>query len=104
MFAVIETGGKQYKVEPATLLKVEKIEGNKGDQITLDKVLVLENKGNLKVGTPYVSGAEVKALIVDQGKGKKVTVFKYKPKKRIRVKTGHRQMYTTLKIQDITAG
>jgi large subunit ribosomal protein L21 len=104
MFAVVETGGKQYKVEPESLIRVEKLEGEKGDLVTMKNVLAVENKGEMKVGNPYVKGATVKAEIVNQGKGKKVVIFKYKPKKRIRVKTGHRQHFTTLRVKEILAG
>jgi large subunit ribosomal protein L21 len=104
MFAVIETGGKQYKVEPESVIRVEKLEGEKGDEITMENILAVENKGEMKVGSPYVKNAKVKAEIVSQGKGKKIVVFKYKPKKRIRVKTGHRQHYTTLRVKEIIAG
>ena len=104
MFAVIETGGKQYKVEPESVIRVEKLEGEKGDEITMENILALESKGEMKVGSPYVKDARVKAEIVSQGKGKKIVVFKYKPKKRIRVKSGHRQPYTTLKVKEIIAG
>jgi large subunit ribosomal protein L21 len=104
MFAVVETGGKQYKVEPESVIRVEKLEGEKGDEITMENILAVESKGEMKVGNPYVKNARVKAEIVNQGKGKKIVVFKYKPKKRIRVKTGHRQHYTTLRVKEIIAG
>ena len=101
MYAVVETGGKQYKVEPNTLFKVEKLEGEKGDNIDLSKVLLVEKDGDLKVGKPYLDGAVVKTEIQRQEKGKKIVVFRYKPKKRVRVKTGHRQKYTLLKVKEI---
>ena len=103
MYAILETGGKQYKVEPETIFKVEKLEGKKGDEVIITKVLAMEKMGKLKVGDPYISGAVVKAEIQEQGKGKKITVFKYKPKKRIRVKSGHRQSYTKLIVKEIVA-
>lgn len=101
VYAVVETGGKQYKVEPESIIKVEKLEGNKGDLVTLTKVLALGKEGDIQVGTPYVKDAKVKAEIKDQVKGDKLTVFKYKPKKRVRVKNGHRQQYTLLKVKEI---
>lgn len=104
MFAIVETGGKQYKVKPEDQFKVEKLEGKKGDEVLLTNVLAVEKMGELKVGNPYVSGAVVRAVIDEQGKDKKVTVFKYKPKKRVRVKSGHRQRYTKLRVKEITTG
>lgn len=101
MFAIVETGGKQYKVEPDSVIKVEKLEGKEGEEIILTKVLAVEKMGELKTGTPYLSGASVKAQILTTDLDKKLTVFQYKPKKRIRVKNGHRQPYTMLKVKSI---
>ncbi len=101
MFAIVETGGKQYKVEPNTVFKVEKLKGKKGDEVLLTKVLAVEKRGELRVGKPYVSGAVVKAEVLEQGKDKKIIVFKYRPKKRIRKKTGHRQCYTKIRVKEI---
>lgn len=104
MYAIVETGGKQYRVEPDSVIKVEKVTGKPGDEVSLTKVLAVEKMGELKVGQPYVTGASVSAEIQGQGKNKKITVFRYKPKKRIRIKTGHRQPFTTLKVKNINAG
>ena len=103
MYAIVETGGKQYKVEPETIFEVEKLEGKKGDEVILTNVLLVEKMGEKRVGTPYIYNARIRAEILDQGKGKKITVFKYKPKKKYRVKSGHRQPFTKLKVKEIVA-
>lgn len=106
MWAVIETGGKQLRVKSGDLLKVEKIEGKVGANITFDSVLLLskdEEGKDLQIGKPYLEKAKVEAKIIEEGKEKKVTVFKYKPKKRYRVKKGHRQSYTKVEITNIEA-
>ncbi len=100
MYAVVETGGKQYKVESGQYVRVGKIEGDVGTKLTLDKV-VLTGGDKTTVGSPYVDGASVEAEIVRQGRTRKVMVFKYKPKKRYRIKKGHRQHFTVLKIGSI---
>lgn len=104
MFAVIETGGKQYLVRKGDSLKLEKLTGEPGATIAFGPVLLLseDQKGSkIALGQPEVKNAEVKAKIIESGKGKKVTVFKYKPKKRYRVKKGHRQQYTKVEITGI---
>ncbi|MCT4507423.1 MAG: 50S ribosomal protein L21 [Tepidibacter sp.] len=103
MYAVVETGGKQYKVSEGDVIFVEKLEANAGDVVTLDKVLVCSKDGNLVVGNPVVDGAKVEAKVLEQGKAKKVIVFKYKPKKDYRRKQGHRQPFTKLVIEKINA-
>ena len=103
MYAVVETGGKQYKVKSGDTLRVEKLEGDVGSEITLDKVLLAGEGGSVKTGAPYVSGASVSAKIVEQHRTRKVIVFKYKRRKGYRVKRGHRQHYTALRIGDIKA-
>ena len=103
MFAVIETGGKQYTVAPERTVQIEKVKGSKGDKVTFDKVLLLANGSNLKLGRPYVKGVTVTGTIVDQGKGKKIDVFKYKAKSRYRRSSGHRQLYSAVKIESIAA-
>ena len=100
MYAVIETGGKQYRVELNDTLYVEKLEANEGEEITLDKVLVLGGE-SLKVGAPYVEGATVVATVVKNGKSKKIDVIKYKAKKNEKKKIGHRQDYTKIQIEKI---
>jgi large subunit ribosomal protein L21 len=101
-YAVIRTGGKQYQVSTGTLLRVEKIDGNVGDSIELADVLAVFDGDNIKIGQPTVEGASVSAKIVEQGKAKKVVVFKKKRRKGYRVKRGHRQLYTALEVGDIS--
>lgn len=98
MFAVIETGGKQYKVSPSQKIKIEKLDAKEGDQVVFEKVLLTADGENVRVGTPYVSGAKVEAKVVRQGRHDKVIVFKYHSKTRYRKKKGHRQPYTELEI------
>jgi len=103
MYAIIETGGKQLKVEVGQSIFVEKLEVEAGETVVFDKVLVVNNK-TTKVGTPYVEGAKVSAKVEKQGKEKKVIIFKYKAKKgSTRRKQGHRQPYTKLIIEAIEA-
>lgn len=102
MFAIIETGGKQYKVSPGTVLRVEKLDASEGERVLLEKVLAVEKGGELLVGTPYVEGAKVSATVRSQGKARKIIVFKYKPKKNYRRKKGHRQLYTELVVEEIS--
>ena len=97
-FAVIRTGGKQYIVSPGDKIKVEKID--KKEEITFSDVLLLEKNNKLEIGTPKVD-AKVKGKVLEQGKREKVIVFKYKPKKRYKVKKGHRQPYTQVEITSI---
>lgn len=99
MFAIIETGGKQYKVSEGDELFVEKLDAEAEGEVVFDKVLMVEGK----VGTPYVEGATVKATVVKHGKGKKIIVYKYKSKKNYHKKQGHRQPYTKVKVVAINA-
>ncbi|MCT4621422.1 MAG: 50S ribosomal protein L21 [Marinisporobacter sp.] len=101
MYAIIETGGKQYRVQEGDTLFVEKLEANEGEAVEFDQVLALSKDGNLSVGTPVVGGAKVSATVVENGKAPKVIVFKYKAKKDYRKKQGHRQPYTKIKIEKI---
>lgn len=103
MYAIIETGGKQYRVKEGDTLVVEKLEAEQGDTVTIDNVLAVSKDGKLIVGNPAVDGAKVEAKVVAQGKSKKIIVFKYKPKKDYRKKQGHRQLYTKLIIEKINA-
>ncbi len=103
MYAIVETGGKQYRVSEGDVIFVEKLEANAGEIVTLDKVLVCSKEGNLVVGNPVVDGAKVEAKVLEQGKAKKMIVFKYKPKKDYRRKQGHRQPFTKLVIEKINA-
>ncbi len=104
MFAVVETGSKQYKVETGQLLKVDRLKGEVNDVVNLEKVLMLSDDSGVKIGTPVVEGATVRATIVDQTKGKKIEVFKFKSKKRYRRHIGHRSHLTVLKIEEILPG
>ncbi len=102
MFAVVETGGKQYRVTPGESLRVERLDAAKGAQVTFDRVLIVgEDGGTTRVGSPTIDGAAVTAKVVEQGRGKKVLVFKYKKRKRYRIKTGHRQAFTLVRVESI---
>ncbi len=100
MYAIIETGGKQYRVENGDVIFVEKLNAAEGEEVTFDKVIAVKNT-TLKVGKPYVKDAFVKGTVVKNGKGKKITVFTYKPKKGSARKMGHRQPYTKVQITEI---
>jgi len=101
MYAVLETGGKQYRVQVGDEINVEKLGIEADQEVVFDKVLAVGEGSDVKIGTPYVEGATVRGTVVENGKGKKVIVFKYKPKKDYRKKRGHRQPYTTVKIDAI---
>ncbi len=101
MYAIIETGGKQYKVSEGDVVFVEKLDVEAGAAVTIDKVLVVANGDDIKVGTPFVEGATVEASAVKNGKDKKIIVYKYKAKKGYHKKQGHRQPYTKLEITKI---
>ncbi len=101
MYAIVSTGGKQYKVEPNKYFKAEKIKANVGDTVELDCLLVCDDDGNVTTGTPFVAGVKAKAEVLEQGKEKKIVVFKYKAKKNERHRQGHRQPYTKLKVVSI---
>ncbi len=98
MYAVIETGGKQYTVHEGDLVKVEKLNANEGDAVIFDKVLLVAKDGSVNVGKPYVADAKVEAKVLKQAKDKKVIVYKFKAKKNERIKRGHRQPYTLVEI------
>lgn len=102
MFAIIKTGGKQYIVSPGDKIKIEKVDEKEGDEIIFEEVLLLEKNKKLEIGTPIVKGAKVTAKILKQGKGKKVIIFKHKPKKHYKVKKGHRQLLTEIEVTKIT--
>ena len=103
MYAVIETGGKQYRVSPGQTVEVELLPAEPGATVTLDRVLLVSAEDNTTVGQPVVPGGAVVATVIGEGRGKKVIVFKYKSKKRYRRTTGHRQDYTYLTVTDIQA-
>lgn len=103
MYAIIETGGKQYKVQEGDVLFVEKLSAAEGETVKFDKVLLVAGGDDVKVGSPVVDGATVSAKVDEHGRGKKLTVFKYKPKKNYHRKLGHRQPYTKVTIEKIEA-
>jgi len=100
MYAIIETGGKQYRVKEGDEIFIEKLEQE--GEITFDKVVLVGKEDEIVVGTPHVAGASVKAAIIKTGKAKKITVFTYKPQKGQKRKLGHRQPYTKVKIEEIS--
>ena len=102
MYAIIKTGGKQYKVSEGDLVRVEKLNAEIGDSVSFDEVLLVKNDSDLKVGTPTVENAKVEATVKDQAKDKKIVVFKYRPKKASKSKKGHRQPYTLVEINNIS--
>lgn len=101
MFAIVQTGGKQYRVSPGDILRVERLPGERGDEVLLEQVLLVADGDAIQVGQPLVAGARVVSEILRQGKGKKILVFKKKRRKNYRRKQGHRQQYTALEIKDI---
>ncbi|SDN88978.1 50S ribosomal protein L21 [Desulfonauticus submarinus] len=103
MFAIVETGGKQYRVQEGLEIKVEKLDVEPAKEIVLDKVLVVGEGAEVKIGTPYVDGAKVVCEVLGHGRGKKIIVFKKKRRKGYRKKQGHRQWFTALRIKEIQA-
>lgn len=101
MYAVIQTGGKQYKVTEGEILKVEKLDGVAGETLTIDKVLMIKDDNGTRIGSPTVQNARVVAEVIEQGRNKKVVVYKYKRRKNYRRKQGHRQAFTRIKIEKI---
>ena len=101
MYAVVAAGGKQYKVEEGDVLRIEKVDGNVGDTVTFDKVLLVADGENLTIGQPLVENTSVSAQILEQGKNKKIIVFKFKRRKGYRKTQGHRQPFTAVKIGSI---
>lgn len=102
MYAIIETGGKQYRVQAGDVVFIEKLGVEAGETVKFDKVLAVSNDNGLTVGAPYVANATVAASVLKEGKGKKVLMMRYKSKKDARVKRGHRQPYTQVKIESIS--
>jgi large subunit ribosomal protein L21 len=103
-YAIVETGGKQYRVKPGDTIEVELLRGEPGSSVELDRVLALSKDDSVTVGRPTVQGARVVAEVESHGRGKKLVVFKYKSKVRYRRKQGHRQSYTRLAIKEIVTG
>lgn len=103
MYAIIETGGKQYKVQEGDVVLVEKLGVTAGETVNFENVLVVANDNDLSVGTPFLANASVSASVLDESKGKKLVVYKYKAKKTYHKKHGHRQYYTKVKIDKINA-
>ena len=101
MYAIIETGGKQYRVEEGQILKVEKLDTESGNEVSIDKVLFVKNDDNIITGNPIVENAKVVAEVLETAKDKKIIVFKYKRRKNYRRKKGHRQWYSKIKIKEI---
>jgi large subunit ribosomal protein L21 len=102
VYAIIETGGKQYRVQEGDVLFVEKLDAEDGATVTFDKVLAVSSEGSMTFGRPFVENASVTAKVLGQGKDKKIIVFKFKPKKGYRRKQGHRQPYTKVQIEKIS--
>ena len=103
MYAVVRTGGKQVRVTPGDAVRVEKLTGEVGDRVELSEVLLVAGEGDARIGTPLVEGAKVVGTITAQDRGEKITVFKMKRRKGYRRKTGHRQYYTEVRVEEIEA-
>lgn len=104
MYAIVECGGRQYRAEEGHSFSVEKLPYEVGEKIELNNVLLLANEGHVHIGQPAVAGASVRATVVEQYRGKKIFVWKYRPKSRYRQRRGHRQSYTRLHIDEISLG
>lgn len=103
MYAIVETGGKQYRVTPGDTFRVEKLPVDRGATVELDRVLMVADEDKLTVGTPMVEGAKVVCTVLEQDRAKKVMAFRYKAKKNVRVKRGHRQYFSRLRVDSIEA-
>lgn len=103
MYAIIKTGGKQYKVEEGQIIKIEKLPAEEGENVEFDRVLAVSDDEDTTFGRPFIEDATVTGEVIEQGKNKKIIVMKYKPKRRYKKKTGHRQPYTKVKIESIKA-
>ncbi|MDD4801794.1 MAG: 50S ribosomal protein L21 [Syntrophomonas sp.] len=103
MYAIVQTGGKQYKVAEGDIIKVEKLAGEAGEKLTLDQVLMFKDDNGIKIGTPLLQDARITVEVIEQGRSKKIIVYKYKKRKNYRRKQGHRQSYTKIKIDKIEA-
>ena len=104
MYAVIATGGKQYRVQPGDRIRVEKVEAEAGDTLELDQVLMVADGDSISVGAPTLDGGRVKATVVGHGRGEKLKIIKFRRRKHSRKQMGHRQAYTELQIEEVSAG
>ncbi len=104
MYAIVETGGKQYRMSEGEVYRLEKLEGEVGSEVVFDRILAVSENEETEVGAPYLDNAQVKARVLSHGKNKKIVVFKYKPKKNYRRKKGHRQPYTQVVVEKIEHG
>lgn len=103
MYAIIKTGGKQFRVSEGDIINVERLSSGEGEKVTFDEVLMIGGNGEIKTGSPNIEGVTVEGTVVKHGKAKKIIVFKYKAKKNYRKKQGHRQPFTKVKIEKINA-
>ena len=103
MYAIIKTGGKQYKVEEGQIIKIEKLPVDEEENVEFDKVMAVSEDGEAEFGHPFLESASVTGKVIEQGKNKKITIYKFKPKRRHRKKMGHRQPYTKVLIESIKA-
>ena len=104
MYAVIERGGKQHRVEPGEVLRLEKLDASEGETVNFDKVMMIGEGENIQIGTPFVDGGAVTAEVVSHGRGDKITIIKMRRRKHYRRQAGHRQYFTEVKIKDISGG
>jgi large subunit ribosomal protein L21 len=104
MYAVIESGGKQHRVEPGEVLRLEKLDVTKGETVNFDKVMIIGEGRNIQIGTPFVDGGAVTAEVVSHGRGDKITIIKMRRRKHYRRQAGHRQYFTEVKIKEISGG
>ena len=104
MYAVVKTGGKEYRISPGDLIRVEKVEGRVGDRVTMEDILMVSHEGQVQVGNPLLANAVITGEIVQQVKGKKVLTYKMKRRKNYRRTKGHRQTYTYIRVNDISLG
>ena len=104
MYAVIESGGKQHRVEPGEVLRLEKLNASEGETVNFDKVMMIGEGENIRIGTPFVDGGAVTAEVVSHGRGDKITIIKMRRRKHYRRQAGHRQYFTEVKIKEISGG
>ena len=104
MYAVIESGGKQHRVEPGEVLRLEKLDAAEGETVNFDQVMMIGEGENIQIGTPFVDGGAVTAEVVSHGRGKKITIIKMRRRKHYRRQAGHRQYFTEVKIKEISGG